>query len=99
MSPEVEAKKRTVFWYLPGYSAFHEPSVIARRGSWKMIRSLEDESYQLFNTDQDIAETKDRTLNNSRIGETLSDEAMAWLDEIEAPRMTPNQEYEAPDAE
>ena len=64
-----------------------------------MIRSLEDESYQLYNTDQDIAETKDRALNYSRIGETLSDEAMAWLDEIDAPRMTPNPEYEAPDAE
>ena len=95
--PAAAAKTGTLFWYLPGYSAFHSPSVMARKGDWKLIRSLEDDDYQLFQTAKDIGETRNRALTNSPIGEGLNQAAMDWLDATKAPRMTPNPDYD-PDA-
>ncbi len=86
---------RSLFWYLPGYSAFHTPSVMVRNGDWKLIRRLESEDYMLFNTSTDIGESSDQTNTHSELAERLNGSAMSWLDELDAPRMTPNPEYDS----
>ena len=92
-SPGEGLAERNLYWYLPGYSAFHEPSVMVRRGQWKLIRSLESEAYQLFNTSSDIRETNDLGRNNPEIASDLDAAAMQWLDDLNAPRMVPNPEF------
>ena len=92
-SPDDGLEDREVFWYFPGYSAFNTPSVVARQGKWKLIRHLESEKTLLFNTVSDIGETTDVSSSNPELAETLNANAMQWLDETDAPRMTPNPEY------
>ena len=91
--PAAEVAKRTLFWHLPAYSAFNEPSVIARKGDWKMIRRLHRDETLLFQTGDDIGEAHDRTSLNAPIAESLQCEAGQWLDDLDAPRMRPNPEY------
>lgn len=92
-SPDKGLAERNLYWYLPGYSAFHEPCVMVRRGRWKLIRSLESEDLQLFDTFSDIGESVDRSRDKPELASTLNAAAMRWLDGLGAPRMTPNPEY------
>ena len=93
-SPDNGLDERQVFWYFPGYSAFHTPSVIARQGKWKLIRRLESEEALLFDTVADIGETTDVSSEDPELAASLNQIAMQWLDEVDAPRMTPNPEYD-----
>jgi arylsulfatase A-like enzyme len=92
-SPGQGLAERNLYWYLPGYSAFHEPSVMVRRGQWKLIRSLETEAFQLFDTLTDIGETNDLGGDHPEIASDLDSAAMRWLDDLNAPRMIPNPEF------
>ena len=94
-SPKNGIEDRKVFWYFPGYSSFHEPSVITRQGKWKLIRRLESEEVLLFDTVADIGETTDVSSSNPELAATLNVAGMQWLHEIDAPRMTPNPEYDS----
>ena len=93
-SPSNGLEDREVFWYFPGYSSFHTPSVIARQGKWKLIRRLESEEALLFDTVSDIGETTDVSSSNLERTATLNAAAMQWLNETNAPRMTTNPEYD-----
>ncbi len=84
---------RTLYWYLPGYSAFHTPSVMVRRGKWKLIRRLESETTMLYDTETDIGESTDVGPDNPKIAASLDEAAMKWLRDLDAPRMTPNPEF------
>jgi arylsulfatase A-like enzyme len=92
-APDQGLTERNLYWYLPGYSGFHTPSVMVRRGKWKLIRRLESEEYLLFDTTSDIGETKNRVEDEPEIASSLNNAAMKWLDDLDAPRMTPNPEY------
>lgn len=94
-APDRGLAERNLYWYLPGYSAFHKPSVMVRRGEWKLIRSLETDALQLFDTSTDIGESNDRSHNEPEIAASLNEAAMQWLDDLDAPRMTPNPEYKS----
>ncbi len=94
-SPSEGLAERNLYWYLPGYSTFHEPSVIVRRGQWKLIRSLENEAFRLFNTNTDIGETNDLQRDHPEIASDLNAAAMQWLDDLDAPRMIPNPEFKS----
>jgi len=83
-----------MFWYLPGYSAFHTPSVMIRNGEWKLIRRLEPEDYLLFNTSTDIGESSEQSKANPEFAERLNGSVMRWFDDRDAPRMTPNPDYD-----
>jgi arylsulfatase A-like enzyme len=91
--PVGEALQRNLYWYLPGYSAFHTPSVMVRRGKWKLIRRLETDETLLFDTVNDIGEASDISKDHSELTDSLNESAMKWLDDLDAPRMTPNPEY------
>lgn len=93
-SPSGGLADRYLYWYLPGYSAFHKPSVMIRRGDWKLIRRLENEQALLFNTATEIGESTDRANDNPELASTLNAAAMKWLDDLDAPRMKPNPEYD-----
>lgn len=92
--PASEWADRNLYWYLPGYSAFHRPSVMVRNGNWKLIRRLESEEALLFNTDEDIGEAHDVSPNHADLSSSLNAAAMKWLDDLDAPRMQPNPEFD-----
>jgi hypothetical protein len=92
-APSDGLAERNLYWYLPGYSAFHEPSVMVRHGHWKLIRSLETEAFQLFDTSTDIGETNDVGRDKPELASALDAAAMRWLDDLNARRMVPNPEY------
>lgn len=91
--PSSSDAERDLFWFLPGYSAFHQPSVIVRRGRWKLIRSLDGPGTELFDTVADIGESNDLSEAESDLAQSLSEAAEDWLNKIDAPRMEPNPEY------
>ena len=93
-SPDLGLAERDLYWYLPGYSAFHKPSVMVRRGKWKLIRSLESDAMQLFDTNSDIGESIDLSRAEPGLAASLNLAAMQWLDDLDAPRMKPNPEYQ-----
>lgn len=86
--------ERDIFWYLPGYSAFHKPSLMVRRGKWKLVRRLDVDESELFNTDHDIGESKDLSKAEPELTSSLNQAAVTWLDALNAPRMKPNPEFD-----
>jgi arylsulfatase A-like enzyme len=88
------AQERDLFWYLPGYSAFHKPSVMVRRGKWKLVHRLDEDESELFNTSQDVGEADDRSKTEPELASLLTRSATAWLDDLNAPRMKPNPEFD-----
>jgi arylsulfatase A-like enzyme len=91
--PDQGLAERNLYWYLPGYSAFHQPSVMVRRGRWKLICSLETGACQLYDTVSDIGEARERHAQRSELTTMLKDAALRWLDDLDAPRMSPNPDY------
>lgn len=85
---------RQLYWYLAGYSSFHHPSVMVREGDWKLIRRLDSEEFELYATNIDIGESTGRAAAEPGRADRLNRAAMAWLNELNAPRMTPNPEYD-----
>jgi arylsulfatase A-like enzyme len=92
-SPTEGLAERNLYWYLPGYSAFHEPSVMVRQDRWKLIRTLEGEAFELFDTRTDIGESNDLSRDHLELASALDADAMQWLDDLDAPRMIPNPGY------
>jgi arylsulfatase A-like enzyme len=85
---------RELFWYLPSYSSFHRPSVVARRGDWKLIHLFETGESELYHTDKDIGETRNVAPEHPDVVKDLESCIRKWMNEAEAPRMTPNPEYD-----
>jgi arylsulfatase A-like enzyme len=91
--PQHRLKLRSLFWFLPGYSAFHKPSVIVRVGDWKLIKRLDSDEQALYNTRLDIAETIDRSSDFGDMVYNMQKQARNWLKNTGAPEMAPNPEY------
>lgn len=92
--PKWKMGERNLYWYLPGYSAFHTPSVMVRRGNWKLIRRLESDSRFLYDTANEIGESTDVSDSNIELAAGLNRAAMKWLTDLDAPRMIPNPAYD-----
>lgn len=92
--PRTQPSSRELYWYLPGYSAFHRPSVMVRQGEWKLIRSLESGAIELYNTADDIGEAIDLVSSQPAKARELDQAAVQWMNNINAPRMIPNPTYE-----
>jgi arylsulfatase A-like enzyme len=91
--PTLRTGARNLFWFLPGYSAFHHPSVIMRIGDWKLINRLDSTDHELYNTRIDLAETIDRKTDFKHMTMDMQKLTQKWLEETGAPMMTPNPEY------
>ena len=93
--PQDRLAHRELFWYFPSYSSFHRPSVVARRGDWKLIHLLESGENELYHTGRDIGETKNVADEHPELAKQLETRAREWMDDANAPRMTPNPNYDA----
>ena len=86
--------QRDIFWYLPLYSSFNRPSVVIRRGEWKLIHLLESGDFELYNTEKDIGEKNNLAAQHPELAQNMNRRALQWLDDTDAPRMTPNSTYD-----
>ena len=94
LDPRSQTPNRKLYWYLPGYSSFHTPSVMVRQGDWKLIRRLETSEFELYNTQREIGEATDLGENEPSRAADFNQAAINWLDRLDAPRMVPNPEYD-----
>jgi arylsulfatase A-like enzyme len=92
-NPKQRQKTRNLFWFLPGYSAFHKPSVIVRIDEWKLIKRLDSPEHELYNTRFDIGEKQDRKKDFREMAIGTQKLVRDWLKETGAPEMKPNPEY------
>ena len=95
LDPQKRLASRELFWYFPSHSSFHRPSVVVRRGDWKLIHLFESGENELYHTGRDIGETTNLAADNPDRVRELSACIVRWMDEANVPRMKPNPEYQA----
>ena len=93
-NPRATVGPRELYWYFPIYSSFNRPSVIVRRGDWKLIHLFETGVDELYNTAEDIGETRNRAADQPVLTTELRGLVLKWLDDTKAPRMLPNPDYD-----
>jgi len=94
LNPARRLPTRNLFWFLPGYSAFHKPSVIVRIGDWKLIKRLDSPEHELYNTSFDLGETRNRANDFPDTVLGMQKLTRDWLKDTGAPEMPPNPEYQ-----
>ncbi|MBC8347000.1 MAG: sulfatase [Verrucomicrobia bacterium] len=95
--------RKAIHWhfpaYLQGYTARHghfrtTPAAATRMGDWKLIEFFEDGALELYNTVEDLSETKNLAKKNPKKAEELHAAMLAWRKTVNAPVPTElNPEY------
>lgn len=76
---------RDLFWHYPHYSnQGGKPGSAMLRGNFKLIYNYEDETIELYNIKDDIAEKNNIALANKAITERLKSKLFKWLKENNA---------------
>ncbi len=84
--------ERPLFWHFPHYgNQGGEPSSIIMEDEWKLIYYHEDESYELYNIDEDIGEEDNIIDANPELAEAMKNRLQEWLASTNAkfPRKDP----------
>lgn len=95
--PILEGKQqeaeRAIFWHYPVYH-HDRPASVVRKGDWKLIHHMDDNSFSLYNLVDDIGESKD--LSNSEPGKTgeLKSLLDSWREELGAEFPAPNPNFD-----
>ncbi len=85
--------KRAIFWHYPVYH-HDEPAGAVRKGDWKLIHNLVDNSYELYNLKNDIGEKHDLSEENPGKVEELSALLERWRKEVGARLPVPNPDFD-----
>ena len=94
VDPQERLDSREVFWYFPSYSSFHRPSVVVRRGDWKLIHLFETGESELYHTGNDIGEATNVAAEHPELVKELESCIREWMEEAKVPTMTSNPEYQ-----
>jgi arylsulfatase A len=82
---------RALFWHFPHYSnQGSRPSAAMRKGRWKLVRSFEEDRYELFDLQSDPGEQVDLTDGETEITGELTRELNEWLLRVGAQMSPPN---------
>jgi arylsulfatase A-like enzyme len=75
---------RSLFWHLA--SAYKDPPCsVIRQGDWKLIQFLKKGNIELYNTGDDLKESKDLAKQNPERAEAMLKELVAWRKENDVP--------------
>lgn len=84
-------KPRTFYWHFPNYTnQGGRPAGAIRQGKWKLVEQFEDESVELFDLAEDVAETKNLAKEEPERAEVLRRELRAWRKRVGARMPTRN---------
>jgi arylsulfatase A-like enzyme len=82
---------RTFFWHLPHYTnQGSRPSGAVRDGQWKLVEHYDDGRTELFDLQNDIAETRDLGPAQPQRVRELQQRLAAWRQSVGAQQNTPN---------
>lgn len=85
---------RALFWHFPVYLEGYvhsgkifraTPCSVIRRGRWKLIEFFEDDKLQLYDLQDDEAETRNLALKQPDLAQELLRELQAWQQRVQAP--------------
>lgn len=78
-------KKRTLYWHYPHYSnQGGKPGAAIRSGNYKLIYHYEDQSIELFDLANDVAEKNNIAIENKALAAQLKKQLMSWLNQAGA---------------
>ena len=84
---------RAVFWHYPVYH--HDvPASAVRKGDWKLIEYLDDETFELYNLKDDIGETTDVCSQYPERCEELKMILLEWKQDVGAQGVLPNPDFD-----
>ena len=86
--------ERPIFWHYPVYH-HDRPASVVRKGNWKLIHYLDDDSRLLFNLEDDIGETSKLTDQNPEKAKELFNLLEAWREDVKAEFPVPNPDFDA----
>lgn len=79
-----ELAERPLFWHIA--SAYKDPACsILRRGPWKLIQYLKDGRIELYNTVEDLKESRDLSQSHPEVAQLLLKELESWRRENGVP--------------
>ena len=93
---------RDIFWHFPAYLESYKnsgkdfratPYSTIRSNEWKLIHFYEDDSYQLYNLNDDRMETKDLSSSSPEILSKLKNKLDNWIKATNAPIPTEKNKY------
>ena len=84
-----------LFWHYPHYSnAGSAPMGAIRQGSWKLLEFFEDSHVELYNLDNDPAESTDLAGADPQRARSMRADLAAWRDSVGARMPPPNPEFD-----
>lgn len=90
----IPLKERGLLWHLPHYSPQHgKPASAYREGVWKIIHFYEDDSFELYNLENDISELNDLSTIKKNKLEEMKIKLHSSLTQLGAKYPEPNPNY------
>lgn len=89
-------KRDALFWHFPHYNEHPSsvPSSVIRKGPWKLIETFDPQGLELYNLQEDLSETNNRTASEPEKVRELFAELQAWRDSVGAEMMSENPDYD-----
>ncbi len=85
--------ERAIFWHYPVYH-HDKPASVIRKGNWKLIHHLHNDSHQLFNLAEDIGESTDLSKTHPAKTEQLMNLLDQWREEVGAEFPVTNPDFD-----
>ncbi|MBI1313417.1 sulfatase-like hydrolase/transferase [bacterium] len=88
-----------IYWHFPHYSnhGMQSPGGAIRRGDYKLIEYFENQTVQLFNLSNDLAEQHDLAQQEPETAARLRDRLHGWRTQVSARMMERNPDYRPED--
>ncbi len=98
---EAELHRDAIYWHFPHYSnhGMQSPGGAIRAGDYKLLEYFENDTVQLFNLREDLAEQHDLSLQQPAKVAELRSMLHAWRKQVAAQMMPENPDYRLTDKE
>ena len=87
-------EREAIFWHYPHYhNKGAKPHSAVRKGDWKLIRKFENDSYELYNLNNDVSEEQNLFNENPEKVQELKELLFKWYHKVDAQFPTENPKY------
>jgi len=92
-NPRQRLSRKTLYWHYPHYYSRMTPASAVRDGDWKLIHYYEDDRLELFNLQDDPAETKNLATVLPTRTQALQVKLNTWRQQTDAKAPTANPDW------